>query len=552
MFAATRSRRRPCTALRTRLEDLEGRIALSGAATQFAIAVSPAPVVAGAPLTVKVTAEDANGQIVPTFTDQVVLDTSDPNSKLDYLLYTFTQSDHGVHAFTTSLDHATDQGWIAATDNGAAGVTGVIRNVQVVPGSVAKFGFGPVGQATAGQPQSVMVFASDKYGNPITNYTGTVQLTSSDPKAVLPVAYTITSADAGTHTFTATFETAGAQSITATSTGGTSLTGTDKGIAVSPAAASKLVIHSLVSSITAGVADRSIIVTALDPYGNIATGYSGTIQFTGSDMKATLPGTFTFQAGDKGTYRFAPTLRTAGPQTMTVTDTANPNLTGEIGIQVDPAATKKFVISGLPATSTAGTPDTFTVTAEDVFGNVTPAYRGEVQFTSTDKKAALPGDVIFTATNQVEHVYTFTESDQGVHAFAVTFKTATSTGWSLGVHDTATPAITGGVTGILVTPGAPTWIGISGNSIVFANYASRFHMSIRDACGNLVTNFDGTVDFTSTDPNATLPPPFTFSPSDDGQHVFNVTFHTKNEVAGITVTNQDGTPFSGRFAVNVD
>ena len=34
-------------------------------------------------------------------------------------------------------------------------------------------------------------------------------------------------------------------------------------------------------------------VTAYDPYGNVATGYSGTVQFTSSDSQAVLPGNYT-------------------------------------------------------------------------------------------------------------------------------------------------------------------------------------------------------------------------------------------------------------------
>ncbi len=43
----------------------------------------------------------------------------------------------------------------------------------------------------------------DPYGNVATGYTGTVDLSSTDPRAVLP-AYTFTATDAGTHTFAVT------------------------------------------------------------------------------------------------------------------------------------------------------------------------------------------------------------------------------------------------------------------------------------------------------------------------------------------------------------
>ena len=73
-----------------------------------------------------------------------------------------------------------------------------------------------------------------------TGYTGTVSLTSSDPHAVLPSSYTFTAADAGTHGFAVTLDTAGTQSITATDTATASITGTESSIAVKAAAAATL------------------------------------------------------------------------------------------------------------------------------------------------------------------------------------------------------------------------------------------------------------------------------------------------------------------------
>ncbi len=71
-------------------------------------------------------------------------------------------------------------------------------------------------------------------------------------------------------------------------------------------------------------------VTAYDVNGNVATGYRGTIQFTSTDGAATLPVPYTFTAADAGTHRFpaSVTMRTLGPQHVTVTDTATPTITG--------------------------------------------------------------------------------------------------------------------------------------------------------------------------------------------------------------------------------
>jgi hypothetical protein len=53
-----------------------------------------------------------------------------------------------------------------------------------------------------------------------TEYSGTVHFTSGDASAALPVDYTFTAADAGTHTFPFVFNTAGPVSLTVTEVGG--------------------------------------------------------------------------------------------------------------------------------------------------------------------------------------------------------------------------------------------------------------------------------------------------------------------------------------------
>jgi hypothetical protein len=61
---------------------------------------------------------------------------------------------------------------------------------------------------------------------------GTVKFTSSDSSASLPVNYTFKTSDHGVHTFSAAFNTVGAQSLTATDTATSSITGTQTGIVV--------------------------------------------------------------------------------------------------------------------------------------------------------------------------------------------------------------------------------------------------------------------------------------------------------------------------------
>jgi hypothetical protein len=176
------------------------------------------------------------------------------------------------------------------------------------------------GSVTAGTTFSVTITALSFGNSTATAYTGTVHFTSSDAQGVLPADYTFTAADQGVHTFRVTLKTAGAQSLAVTDTATASLTGTQSGITVQPAAASRLVLSAptQVNSNTA----FSVTVTAYDAYGNVATGYTGTVHFTSTDRRAMLPGDYTFTAADQGVHTFTGLrLRAKGKQTLTLTDT---------------------------------------------------------------------------------------------------------------------------------------------------------------------------------------------------------------------------------------
>jgi streptogramin lyase len=189
---------------------------------------------------------------------------------------------------------------------------------------------------TAGAPFSVTVTALNSGGLTETSYTGTVHFGSNDGQAVLPSDYTFTTADKGKHTFTnaVTLNSAGSRSIVATDTVTSSVTGS-KTVTVKPAAATYFNIKAPASS-TAGIA-FSVTVFAMDPFGNLATGYAGTVHFASSDSQATLPADYIFVAADKGRHTFTNqvTLRTTGSQIIRVNDTTVSSMTGSNTVTVN-------------------------------------------------------------------------------------------------------------------------------------------------------------------------------------------------------------------------
>jgi predicted outer membrane repeat protein len=240
---------------------------------------------------------------------------------------------HGSNAYVAPS--ATDQRGFARIVNGSVDI-GAYEVQGPAPTSITATGFPTTIQAgTAG---TITVTAMTSSGSVATGYTGTVHFTSSDPNAVLPADYSFVTSDNGTHTFNVTLKTAGTQSITLTDTVNGSIGATASGITVTPAAASTLALAGFPSSISAGAAG-TYSVTARDAFGNIATGYTGTIHFASSDPQAILSADYTFTNLDKGTHSFTATLQTAGTETVTATDNAASSIAGTTPpITVNPAA----------------------------------------------------------------------------------------------------------------------------------------------------------------------------------------------------------------------
>jgi len=377
----------------------------------------------------------------------VSITSSDPKAILPDD-YTFHPTDYGTHPFTITLETPGPQ-TVTVSGYEAGNNFSDTVSTTVLHGSATHLSVsGILNPYPSGSTHSVTVTALDSYGNPDPTYHGTVHFTSSDTKAVLPGDYTFTGADAGVHTFSVTLKTAGTQSVRARDTATATITGVQTGIVVTPGAAVSLIVSGIPSPYPAGSA-HSVTVKALDAYGNVATGYRGTIHFNASDPAATVPANYTFTAADSGVHTFAYTLspalvlRTAGTQAVRARDTVTSTITGvQTGIVVTPAAAKTLAVSGIPSPYVAGAAHSVTVKALDAYGNVATGYRGTIHFTTSDTKASVPAN------------YTFTAADKGVHTFSYTPSPAlvlrTVGTQSVRARDTVTATITGVQTGIVV------------------------------------------------------------------------------------------------------
>ena len=491
---------------------------------------------------------DAFGNFATSYTGTINFSSTDPQAVLP-ASYTFA-GDGVVQHFDFSLRTAGTQ-TVTATDSVSPKLSGSV-GYSISAALPVRFTVSGPATATAGVAQNATVTVRDAFGNVvpgfrdlfgglINGYTGTVTFSSTDLQAGLPTSYTFTPADAGVHTFSVTLKTAGLQSITVTDTATATMTGTlAGGVLVTPGAAVSFVVSNPRVGLTgptvttAGVA-QNFSVTALDAFGNVATGYNGTVRISSSDVRAVLPAATTFTAADAGVKWFSETLETVGTQSLTVSDAASPALTNTLAMPVTPAQAATFTVTGASAT-TAGVAQNVTVTAFDAFGNVAKGYTGTMRFSSSDLQAGLPAG------------YTFSAADAGVHTFSVTLTTTGAQ--SITASDAAAPAIAGTQSGIVVTAGLIDHLAIVAPTSAVAGVSFTVKVSAVDAFGNVVTGYRGKVHFTDSATNAGLPSDYTFSSSDNGVHSFSVTMNTV-AIQTLTVTDTTTKTITGSVSINV-
>jgi hypothetical protein len=231
--------------------------------------------------------------------------------------YTFAAGDAGVKDFTATVKTSGLE-TLTMTDTAIASIHGSASWLvgPNTPTSCIATQAPPT--ATAGAAVGMTVTASDAYGNLATSYTGTIVVTASDPRATLPPPVTYTTADAGSHVFSAALLTTGSQTLTATDVMNNTVT-CSATIAVTPAAPKLLV--TLPGAANAGYA-TSVALAVKDVYDNAIPNYTGTVTFSNTDggAGATTPTPITFTGAEGGVATTSATFVTIGTQTLAASD----------------------------------------------------------------------------------------------------------------------------------------------------------------------------------------------------------------------------------------
>src|SRR5205085_4250706 len=135
----------------------------------------------------------------------------------------------------------------------------------------------------------------------------------------------------------------------------------------SAAAVAVLTIGAAPNTIAAG-GTVILTITAKDAFNNLA---SDVVHFSSTDTQvAAGNGLPANSAVTNGSGTFTATLRTAGIQTVTVSDSLTSSISAlSNNVTVAAGAVKTLTVSAAPTSITAGGTTVLTVTAKDQFGN---------------------------------------------------------------------------------------------------------------------------------------------------------------------------------------
>ena len=272
---------------------------------------------------------------------------------------------------------------------------------------------------TAGAADNLTITATDQYGNIITSYTGSHNLTFggavTSPSGTHPTVTNSSGAATNFGSTTAITFTNGVASVSGSSNGvmtlydvqstnitvtdGTFSNGTGLSVTVGPTGAASLTLGAASTTPTAGAADN-LTVTAIDAYGNTATSYTGSknLTFGGASAIGSFTPTVTNASGTAINFGSATAISfTSGQATVSGSSngqmalykaTTSPivvsdgtiNNGGGLSVTVNPATLNSFTWSAFSTTTpTVGSPFTATLSALDAFGNAASGYMSATQ-----------------------------------------------------------------------------------------------------------------------------------------------------------------------------
>jgi MYXO-CTERM domain-containing protein len=198
---------------------------ISGSASAIAFTTQPTDAAAGEPFSpaVVVTVRDSQGNTDPTFAGNITLSITNPGSAtlagtISVLVANGTATFDNVSIDKVGLDYT-----LTATAAGVPSATSATFDITSAPASTY-VQTGLAANVAAATTQAVVFTAHDQFGNVVTDYDGTANLTSTDPDFEGPATVTFT--DGVAASVDLVFHTMGTQMVTLTDATTASITAT--------------------------------------------------------------------------------------------------------------------------------------------------------------------------------------------------------------------------------------------------------------------------------------------------------------------------------------
>jgi hypothetical protein len=403
------------------------------------------------------------------------LGISRPDVAAAYNNPAYANSGYQLIASASSLSLGAHSVTVIAIDSSSRATTFGPLTINVTAAARLAFTTAPATTVTAGGYAGSVQVALETAGGAIASTSsGAVSLVVAGPGSYSQTYSGATSNGVATFSLgtSPALTAAGSYTYTASSAGITSASASETVVA---GAATVLSLSGLTLETQPGVA-QTLTVTAEDTYANTATTFGGAVSFTSTDPKATLPGAYTFVAGDAGIHSFSVTLNTGGTFSVTATSGA---VTGtQAGIVIQDAiwllnasdSLVRLTDAGVQTSSVGSTSGSSTrgAVAFDFSGDVwaTQSDRsGFVEYSSTGSQLAsatgiaglsTPTALALDGNGQVW----FANSGNG--SVSVVSSTATAVSPSTGYQ----PGALSAPTGIVVDSSGSVWITNSGANTV--------------------------------------------------------------------------------------
>jgi hypothetical protein len=464
---------------------------------------TPATQTAGTLFNETITATDQYGNTTPSYTGSHSVTFEGPakspgGKSPSYPSSVTFSSGVGTASVTLYDAQSTTLGANFSAGSGSSG------SFTVKPAAATSLGVANPGAQIAGSPFNETITAIDAYGNTQPSYEGSKSLSfsgpASSPSGKAPVYPSTVTFTAGAGTAQVTLY--DAQSTTLGASDGT-LAGTSTAFTVAAASAASFSLSTPATQ-TAGNA-FSETLTAKDTYGNTATGYTGskTVTFTGpatspGGKAPAYPGTVSFSSGAANA---SITLYDAQSTSLTATQSTIAGTTPSFTVKA--AGTGAFTLS-TPATQTAGSAFSVTLTAADAYGNaVSPEGPQTITFSGpeaspSEKAPSYPASVTFSGSSATASITLYDAT--GAVSLTATQGSAKGTSASFAVNPAAAgklawtaPSGNGEAEGLCLF--TCTWVGFSKNKTWTAK------VSVTDAYGNIVSNVGSGHNVSLTEPS---------------------------------------------------